>query len=106
MSRRPKPISTRSAACGRRSARLFGSRFAELSGGKGLEKDRDLFIMAGRYLDRFQRRDGEWRISRRQVIHDWNDSNASNQIMDQGHFLTIDTVSAWGKADPVYALGR
>jgi hypothetical protein len=85
---------------------IFGSRFAALSGGRGLERDRDLFIMAGRYLDRFQRRDGEWRIARRQVIHDWNDGNASNQIMDQGHFRTIDTVGAWGRADPVYALRR
>jgi hypothetical protein len=31
---------------------------------------RDL-IASGRYLDRFQRRDNEWRIAHRQVVCDW-----------------------------------
>ena len=26
----------------------------------------------GRYVDRFERRDGEWRIARRTVVHDWS----------------------------------
>jgi len=28
-------------------------------------------IQAGRYLDRFEKRDGEWRIARRKVVVDW-----------------------------------
>ena len=37
-----------------------------------------LRIVAGRYLDRFERRDGEWRIKERVVVLDWQcDSDAS-----------------------------
>ena len=28
-------------------------------------------IVGGRYIDRFERRDGEWRIARRFGVHDW-----------------------------------
>jgi hypothetical protein len=37
--------------------------------------DGDIFmIAAGRYLDRFERRDGKWKISHRQAVYDWNSS--------------------------------
>ena len=29
-------------------------------------------VAAGRYLDSFERRDGEWRLSHRQACYDWN----------------------------------
>jgi ketosteroid isomerase-like protein len=29
------------------------------------------FVLGARYVDRFERRAGEWRIARRTVIHDW-----------------------------------
>lgn len=29
-------------------------------------------IAAGRYLDRFERRDGEWKIAHRHAVYDWN----------------------------------
>ena len=29
-------------------------------------------LFGGRYIDRFERRDGQWRIARRNVLHDWN----------------------------------
>lgn len=34
-------------------------------------------IAAGRYLDRFERRNGEWRIAHRQACYDWNSSAPS-----------------------------
>lgn len=35
-----------------------------------LSQDEDVWI-AGRYIDHFQRRDGEWKIAKRCGIHDW-----------------------------------
>jgi hypothetical protein len=39
-------------------------------------RDRDgtdrMLVFAGRYLDRFQRRDGAWKIGARRVISDWH----------------------------------
>jgi hypothetical protein len=29
-------------------------------------------LFAGRYVDRLERRDGEWRIAHRVVVHDWS----------------------------------
>lgn len=33
-----------------------------------------LDMFSGRYVDRFERRDGTWRIARRVVVHDWSTS--------------------------------
>ena len=30
-------------------------------------------VIAGRYIDRFERRGGEWRIARRQGVYDWRE---------------------------------
>jgi hypothetical protein len=30
-------------------------------------------VIAGRYIDRFEKRDGEWRIARRQGVYDWRE---------------------------------
>ncbi len=43
-------------------------------------------IFAGRYLDRFERRNGEWRIARRVYIADWQqsfevDASAENKLV-------------------------
>lgn len=35
-----------------------------------------LAIVAGRYVDRFEKRDGEWRIARRQGLYDWREYRA------------------------------
>lgn len=32
----------------------------------------DAQIVAGRYLDKFEKRAGEWKITERKVIHDWS----------------------------------
>lgn len=39
--------------------------------------------VAGRYLDRFERRGGEWRISHRQFVSDWSASDARTDMWDR-----------------------
>lgn len=82
---------------------LLGSRYLQMCGGSGLDAGNEMFVMAGRYIDRLERRDGEWRIMHRQVVMDWNDSNPSNQILDEGLFRTMRPRGEWGAGDPVYA---
>ena len=36
------------------------------------EQGFSLETFAGRYVDRFEKRNGEWRIKQRQVVHDWS----------------------------------
>jgi hypothetical protein len=36
--------------------------------------------MGGRYLDRFERRDGEWRIAERTVVQDWDNEQQVRRV--------------------------
>jgi hypothetical protein len=59
-------------------------------------------VAAGRYLDRFERRDGEWRIGHRHAAYDWNAHTESSDAWNR------QTPGAWtfgqrGTADASYA---
>lgn len=85
---------------------MLGSSYFGQLAGSGLDAGHEMFVMAGRYLDRFEKRDGEWRILRRMVVSDWNASHPSNQILEQGMHQTLRPIGEWGKGDPVYANSR
>lgn len=69
---------------------------------QGGEKE-DLLI-GGRYLDRYQKVDGEWKIASRTFVHDWNMSHPSTAIWDEGLFGMIKLRGTRDKSDPVYSL--
>lgn len=56
---------------------------------------------AGRYIDRFARRDAVWRIASRTVVHDWS---VSTEIGDRGFPLPMEgfTQGRRDRGDPVY----
>lgn len=81
---------------------IFGSRYMERFKGGGLDPKHHHFFFGGRYLDRFERRNGEWRIFRREVVMDWNESRPSNEILDQGMFATLRPLGERGAGDPVW----
>lgn len=43
-------------------------------------------MVCGRYLDRFEKRDDEWRIAERFVIHDWFEEKPATGDWDVGPF--------------------
>ena len=43
-------------------------------------------LVSGRYLDRFERRDDEWRIAERLVVHDWFRESADTGDWSKGPF--------------------
>jgi hypothetical protein len=49
----------------------------------GADSARDICI-AGRYLDRFVRRDGEWRIAERLLLYDWSQDFGAAADWSQG----------------------
>lgn len=61
------------------------------------------FYYGGRYIDRLERRGGEWRIAKRQVMMDWNDNKVSGEILDQGMFATLRPRGSRDCSDPVFA---
>lgn len=47
---------------------------------KLVEGTEQVSIVYGRYVDRFERRGGEWRIARRVVIPDWSDAGPARPV--------------------------
>jgi hypothetical protein len=43
-------------------------------------------LVCGRYLDRFERRNDEWRIAKRMVVHDWYRNYADTEDWSVGMF--------------------
>jgi hypothetical protein len=56
--------------------------------------------VGGRYLDRFERRNGEWRILRRLYVLDWNRNEKSTAIWDEGIFAMLRVRGARHPVDP------
>jgi len=61
-----------------------------------------LDLFSGRYVDRFERRDGHWRIADRVVVHDWSTSTR----LDAGTSFPLPmegfTQGCRGRSDLVY----
>jgi hypothetical protein len=56
-------------------------------------------VAGGRYIDRFGRREGEWKIDRRQVVVDWQ---ASGDRGEPSPHLSAFASGVRGRTDPVY----
>jgi hypothetical protein len=61
-------------------------------------------MIGGRFLDRFERRDGVWKLSGRAFVLDWNVNRPTTAIWDKGVFASLKTRGARAPDDPVYAL--
>lgn len=73
---------------------------------EGLRTDQ---ILGGRYLDRHERRNGEWRILRRLYVLDWNRNRPSTDQWDDGLYAMLKVrgqrfpADPWDAAMPVHA---
>jgi len=60
-------------------------------------------IVGGRYLDRYEKRDGVWKFVERAVVTDWAQVNDPSTV-DLGHPITRDTLAGSpGPGDPSHA---
>lgn len=62
-------------------------------------------FLCGRYLDRFERHGGEWRIARRTVVYDWIEERTRPELAqeDAQLFAKRQPTGARTPADPLYA---
>ena len=60
-------------------------------------------ITGGRYVDRYERRQGVLKIAHRTFVLDWTTSSQAKNLMGSGMFEGMTTGSR-SKADPVYGL--
>ncbi len=63
-------------------------------------------MQIGRYLDRFERRGGEWRIALRQVVLDWRREFPGSTGWDELPPDSPRKIGRRGAADPLHALLR
>jgi hypothetical protein len=65
-------------------------------------------FLCGRYVDRFERRHGEWRIAARTVVYDWIEERERPELGlgDEALFGVRQPVGCAAPADAVYALLR
>lgn len=56
--------------------------------------------VGGRYLDRFERRNGEWRIIDRLYVMDWNRNGPETAIWDEGIYTMLKTRGRRSPDDP------
>lgn len=63
-------------------------------------------LTGGRYIDRFERRDGRWAVAERTFVLDWMRNQPSTRQMEGGMYGALDLHGCRGEADPVYAFMR
>ncbi len=62
-------------------------------------------LTGGRYLTRFARRSGEWKIAQHTFVMDWNLTQPCTAVFDQGMFGDM-VQGTRGAEDPVYAFWK
>lgn len=60
-------------------------------------------LSGGRYIDRFERRAGIWKIAERTYVEDWHRVDRATRQMTQGMYAPLDLQGCRGGNDPVYA---
>lgn len=61
-------------------------------------------LTGGRYLDRFERRDGRWRIAERTFVMDWTRTGPTTRELEGPFYGALDLRGSRGATDPVHAL--
>lgn len=69
----------------------------------GVRKTR---IRAGRYLDRFERRGGKWKLSARTMVDEWGRIDAIDEVPAQGRHLGGPAPSDLSCQPPFASIGR
>lgn len=62
-------------------------------------------LTGGRYIDRYERRHGVWKIASRTFVSDWATSHPTSFESD-GFYEALTTRGCFGNQDPVYALWK
>ena len=78
-------------------AETYCHAYHELEGAGGRRE----MIVGGRYLDRLERRDGEWRIIHRTYVMDWNQNAPSTSQWDVGMYAGLKIRGARWPDDPL-----
>jgi hypothetical protein len=62
------------------------------------------YLLAGRYCDRMEKRDGQWRVARRIVVFDWVEEQPAPEQSEEVRFGVRRPVGGAFPNDPIYEL--
>ncbi len=80
-------------------AQSYAIVFHHFQGESGMEE----MITGGRYLDRLEKRNGEWRLSHRLFVLDWNQNGPSSAEWEKGIYATLKVRGGRHPDDPYNA---
>ena len=63
-------------------------------------------LLAGRYCDRFEKRNGEWRVAKRTVVYDWVEEQTPPAEPEEGRFGLRKPIGGRFPLDPIYELRK
>lgn len=63
-------------------------------------------LLVGRYLDRYERRDGVWKIAHRAFIMDWNQIQPNSSEWEEGMYAELRARGSRRPDDPLYSSSR
>lgn len=81
---------------------FFGETYASKARLEGTIDGAHDYYCGGRYIDLFERRDGQWKILRRKITNEWNDIRPANRIISEGHVAVFNLPGRRDRQDPVY----
>ncbi len=82
-------------------AALIGRENAEAA---GYADDQVIeFILGARYIDRFERRNGDWRIAKRKLVPEWNQVANYSGILKGGQLDLLRLRGSRDLSDPLYS---
>lgn len=61
-------------------------------------------LLGSRFVDQYARRDGQWKIARRQLVMDWNQNQPSSAEWEAGMYGQLRARGRRGPDDPVYGM--
>jgi SnoaL-like domain len=83
---------------------FFGENYARRCLDEGtIERNQD-FFNGGRYLDLFEKRDGQWKILRRKITSEWNTVRPSARLTEQGMMKQLHLPGSRDHQDPLYRI--
>ena len=83
-------------------ASFFGGDYAAACQKQGnLHGDHE-FICGGRYIDRFEKRNDEWRIANRTITVEWRHTRPATRIPADASLAEISVPGKQDRSDPVY----
>lgn len=85
-------------------ASYFGETYAHAAQAAGTLNQEHEYICGGRYLDRFEKRGGSWKIVRRVITNEWLQTGPALGEQHEGKIAAFNLPGARDRNDPLYSI--